>query len=74
MIPLHQRCRNNGHLIHFVGVAAAAEVVNRRVQSLQDRAEGGEPAEPLGDLVSDVAALLRSNIFQLIDNYLHIFF
>ena len=45
------------HLVDFLGVAAAGEVVDRRVETLQDRAEGGVTAETLGDLIADVAGL-----------------
>ena len=47
--------RDDGHLVDLVGVAAAGEVVDGRVQTLQDGAVGLKTAEPLGDLVADVA-------------------
>ena len=47
--------RDDGHLVDLVGVAAAGEVVDGCVQTLQDGAVGLKAAEPLGDLVADVA-------------------
>ena len=50
-------CRDDGHLIDFLRVAAAGEVVDRGIQTLQDRAIGSEAAEALGDFIADVAGL-----------------
>ena len=46
---------DDGHLVDLVGVAAAGEVVDGGVQTLQDGAVSGEAAQTLGDLVADVA-------------------
>ena len=57
LLPSGQRRGDDGHLVDLFGVAAAAEVVDRRVQTLQDGAVRGVAAETLGDLVADVAGL-----------------
>jgi hypothetical protein len=48
---------DDGHLVHFLGVAAAGEVVDGGVQALQDGAVGSEAAQALGYLIADVAGL-----------------
>ena len=53
---LHHGRGDNRHLVDLVGVAAAGQVVDGRGQTLQDGALGLEAAQPLGDLVADVAA------------------
>ena len=55
MKPLGKRRGDDRHGVDLLGVAAAGEVVDRRVQTEQDRAVGVEGAEALGDLVADVA-------------------
>ncbi len=57
MKPLGKRRGDNCHGVDLLGVAAAGEVVDRRVQTEQDRAVGVEGAEALGDLVADVAGV-----------------
>ena len=52
-----QSRRDDGHLVDFLGVAAAGQVVDGRVQTLQDRAVGRKAAQTLRDLVADVAGL-----------------
>ena len=49
--------RDDGHLIDFSRITAAGKVVDRGVQTLQNRAVSREAAEALGDLVADVAGL-----------------
>ena len=56
MKPLGKRRGDDRHGVDLLGVAAAGEVVDRRVQTEQDRAVGVEGAEALGDLVADVAS------------------
>ena len=55
--PLGKRRGDNCHGVDLLGVAAAGEVVDRRVQAEQDRAVGIKRAEALGDLVADVAGV-----------------
>ena len=57
MKPLGKRRGDDRHGVDLLGVAAAGEVVDRRVQTEQDRAVGVEGAEALGDLVADVAGV-----------------
>ena len=57
MKPLGKRRGDDRHGVDLLGVAAAGEVVDRRVQTEQDRAVGGKVAQALGDLVADVAGV-----------------
>lgn len=43
------------HFVYLVGIAAARKVVDRSIETLKNRSVGVKSAEPLGDLVSDVA-------------------
>ena len=52
-----QSRRDDGHLVDLLGVAAAGQVVDGRVQTLQDRAVGRKAAQTLRDLIADVAGL-----------------
>ena len=54
---LRKRCGDDRHGVDLLSVAAAGEVVDRRVQAEQDRAVGGKVAQALGDLVADVAGV-----------------
>ena len=51
---LNQRCSDDGHLVNFFRITAAAEVVDGCVETLQDGAVCGKAAEPLSDLVADI--------------------
>ena len=54
---LRKRRGDDRHGVDLLGIAAAGEVVDRRVQAEQDRAVGIKRAEALGDLVADVAGV-----------------
>ena len=54
---LGKRRGDDRHGVDLLGVAAAGEVVDRRIQTQQDRAVGIKRAEALGDLVADVAGV-----------------
>ena len=56
-VILRERGGDDRHGVDLLGVAAAGEVVDRRVQAQQDGAVGGEVAQTLGDLVADVAGV-----------------
>ena len=48
---------DQAHLVDLVGVAAAGQVVDGGVQTLEDGAVSGIAAQTLGDLIADVAGL-----------------
>ena len=53
---------DDGHGVDLLGIAAAGQVVDGGVQTLQDGAVSGERAHPLADLVADVAGVdVREN-------------
>lgn len=54
---LGQRGRDDGHFVDLVGIAAPAQVVDGRVQALEDGAVGFIAAQALCNLIADVAGL-----------------
>ena len=59
---LLERCGDDGHLVDFLRVAAAAQVVYRGIQTLKDGAVCGEAAETCRYLIADVAGLDLGNM------------
>ena len=53
-VKLLQASGDNSHLVNLVRIAATGQVVDRSVQTLQNRAVSFEAAQTLCDLVADV--------------------
>ena len=61
-VGLFQAGGDDRHLIDLIRVTAAGQIVDRRVQTLQNRAVGLEAAQTLGDFVANVARVdIREN-------------
>ena len=56
-LNLSHACGDDSHFVDFIGVAASGEVVDRRIQTLEDRTVSLIAAQSLCDLVADVACL-----------------
>ena len=59
VLKLLQASGDDRHLVNLVSVAAAGQIVDRRIQTLQNRAVSSVAAQTLSDLVADVASLDR---------------
>ena len=57
VLKLLQASGDDRHLVNLVSVAAAGQIVDRRIQALQNRAVSSVAAQTLSDLVADVAGL-----------------
>ena len=55
---LAQAGGDDGHGVDLLGIAAAGEVVDRGVQTQQNGSIGVKAAQALGNLITDVAALM----------------
>ena len=59
VLKLLQASGDDRHLVNLVSVAAAGQIVDRRIQTLQNRAVSSVAAQTLSDLIADVASLDR---------------
>ena len=55
VLKLLQASGDDRHLVHLVSVAAAGQIVDRRIQTLQERAVSSVAAQTPSDPVADVA-------------------
>ena len=55
VLKLLQASGDDRHLVNLVSVAAAGQIVDRRIQTLQNRAVSIEAAQTLRNLIANVA-------------------